>query len=186
MVNEVDFSIPLQNSPKGLDHSGLSLRTSLGCLIVTTERISEPWSPRWMNSGIAWRGEYWTQNTSEAPKDAVARSLSQVIKRTAPLESFLGPELLNKWLRRHDYLGRTLPADLRSAIETQISTLSNTPASEESQPLVPRRKDIVVMENRTRLTLEEAPILYVRRMLASEYEALQGFPETWTDVDSGL
>ena len=181
---EVAFSIDLLTWLERSALDGWFSRTSSDSLMPVVERISRRSSSAWTNSGISWRGECWTRNTSEAPSDADEPSLSQVICRTAPLESFLAPEPLQKWMDRHSSLGRTLPADLVAAIETQICTLSSMRRSGESQvpALKPRGTDSTV--SLTPSTPEEVPTLYVRRMLASEYERLQGFPENWTDIDS--
>jgi hypothetical protein len=60
----------------------------------------------------------------------------------------------------------------------------STPPSVEDQ-IGPARKvkDSATMDSPTRSTLGEVPTWSVRRMMASEYEVLQGFPENWTDVD---
>jgi len=77
-----------------------------------------------------------------------------------------------------------LPEPLIQAYQKQISILSNMPVLEEKQPLVLKQKDTGTMEKPTPLIPEEVQMLYVRRMLPSEYERLQGFPENWTLIDS--
>lgn len=77
-----------------------------------------------------------------------------------------------------------LPEPLIQAYQKQISILSNMQVSDEKQPQVLKQKDIETMEKPIPLTQEEAQMLYVRRMLPSEYERLQGFPENWTLIDS--
>jgi hypothetical protein len=47
-------------------------------------------------------------------------------------------------------------------------------------------KDSETMAKLTPLTQEEAQMLFVRRLLPSEYEKLQGFPENWTATDIEL
>jgi hypothetical protein len=183
MEKEADYSTDLQIWLGSTVQDGLYSKTSLGFLIATRARISESYSTAWMNSGIAWRGEFWMQNFSEAPKDAVACLLSEVIKTTAPPESFLGQEPLQKWLERHDVRGHTLPAELRRAIETQMFLLSNTPQSVGNQTLGHRQRGTDLTKKHTLWIHEVVPTLFVRRMLATEYEALQGFPENWTLVD---
>ena len=77
-----------------------------------------------------------------------------------------------------------LPEPLIQAYQKQISILSNMQVSDEKQPQVLKQKDIETMEKPIPLTQEEVQMLYVRRMLPSEYERLQGFPENWTLIDS--
>lgn len=76
-----------------------------------------------------------------------------------------------------------MPLALKKSIESQISTLSNMPELAESLQLARKQKDIETTGKPIHATLEEAPMLYVRRMLPLEYERLQGFPDDWTLVD---
>jgi hypothetical protein len=156
------------------------------CLTAETGEISNMSSKHWMTSGISWRGEYWTQNTLERPSAAAECSLSQVIKTTAPRECFLGIEHLEKWLARANYRSVPLPAQLEAAFKKQISLLSNTPPSEENRKPGRKQKDTETMGKPIRSIQEEVRTLYVRRMMASEYEVLQGFPENWTLVEQEL
>lgn len=77
-----------------------------------------------------------------------------------------------------------LPEPLIQAYQKQISILSNMQVSDEKQLLAPKQKDIGTTGKPIPSTQEEAQMLYVRRMLPSEYERLQGFPENWTLIDS--
>lgn len=77
-----------------------------------------------------------------------------------------------------------LPEPLIQAYQKQISILSSMQASDEKRLLVLKQKDIGMTEKPIHSTQEEAQMLYVRRMLPSEYERLQGFPENWTLIDS--
>lgn len=79
-----------------------------------------------------------------------------------------------------------MPSDLRKTLESQITTLSNMPELDASLQRAPKQRDIEMMEKRILATPEEAPMLYVRRMLPSEYERLQGFPRDWTQTDGAL
>ena len=163
--------------------NGLLLKMSPGFLIVETGKISNMSSKHWMTSGIGWRGEYWTQSISEHPSVVEESSLSQVIEATGPRESFLGTEHLQKWLERREGKSIPLPPSLDVAFKMQISSLSNTPPSDESPTQGHKQRDTGTTEKRTPSTPVEAQMLYVRRMTASEYETLQGFPENWTLVD---
>ena len=57
---------------------------------------------------------------------------------------------------------------------------------EESLRQAHKQKGTEMMEKPTPATHEEAPMLYVRRMLPLEYERLQGFPDNWTLPDGQL
>src|SRR5690349_14270733 len=76
MGNGVDSLTDLQSWLNQNSHSGSYLKTYLDCLIAMVDKISNMSSRHWMTSGISWRGEYWTQNTLERPKDAVGCTLS--------------------------------------------------------------------------------------------------------------
>ena len=138
----------------------------------------------WRNSGTAWRGEFLTQNTSEAPSDAVESSLSDILETEAPKQYFLEKEVVQKWLQRHESRGHTLPEDLQSALKKIGSTSSNTRRLGESQPRGRKQKAIAGTARPTRSTPEEGRTWCVRHLLPSECEALQGFPEGWTAVDT--
>jgi len=179
----VDYLPNLQSWLIQQDQSGWSLRMYLGFLTVEAGKISNMYSKHWMTSGISWRGEYWTQSILEHPNVVVGSSLSQVIKATVPLECFLSKEYLQKWLERSKHRSTQLPSSLEVAFKSQIYLLSNTQPSVEN--LLPDHKlrDTVMMAKPIPSIPEVVPTLFVRRMMASEYEALQGFPENWTLVD---
>ena len=67
--NSIDFS-------GNEDLGGLFSKMFPDYSTVTVETISKYSYPRWMNSGMVWRGEYSMQNTLEHPKEDVASSLS--------------------------------------------------------------------------------------------------------------
>jgi len=148
-----------------------------------TGKISEASFARWMNSGMVWRGEYSMQNTLEHPNVVAECSLSQVIDHHAPLKYFLTTPELQSLLQRAKVRKKALPIDLETAIQKQISTLSKMPQLEEYIHLARKHADIAVMEKLGHLIREGELMLSVRRLLPSEYEKLQGFPEGWTDLD---
>ena len=182
-VSEVAFFIHMRNSSKRESLTGLSSKMFQDSSIRTTEKISEPSSKRWMNSGMAYRGEFLMQNTLEHPKEDVECTLSQVLETCAPLESFLSPEQLKSLINRAVERGQEIPENMLEAYQKQISILSNM--QELVEKPVPDLKPKVsgTMAKPTHLIQEEALMLYVRRMLPSEYETLQGFPKNWTLVD---
>lgn len=183
---EADSSLSSQNSslPQSLD--GFLSKTFPDSSTQTTEKISEPCSPNWMSSGIAYHGEYWTQNTLEHPNDVAASILSEVLETSAPLRYFLDKEQLESLLNRAEARTTPMPQDLKKSLESQITTLSNTPGLAENLQRARRQKDIEMTEKLTLAIQEEAPTLFVRRMLPLEYERLQGFPDDWTLVDGQL
>ena len=181
---EADSSSDLPNFSGQGDLAGFLLRMFPDFLTVQTERISGPSSRRWMNSGMAYRGEYWTQSTSEHPNAVEESTLSEVLEASAPLEYFLNRKELQSLLDRAVARGKPLPACLERVIRAQMSLLSNTLPLDESHRPDPRRKDIGMTEKPIPLIQEGPLTLYVRRMMPSECEKLQGLPPGWTDVDS--
>ena len=79
-----------------------------------------------------------------------------------------------------------MPKALEEKIKLQISTLSNMPELDAALQRAHKLKDIETMEKHILATPGEVPMLFVRRMTPSEYERLQGFPESWTLVDGKL
>lgn len=179
----VDFSTNSQNSsPKSSLVGFLSkmFPDSLTAQMVETLASS---SKPWMNSGMVWHGEYWMQNSLEHPNDVEELTLSQVLEASAPLKYFLNEEQIQSLIKRAEARGTSLPPAMMKAFQSQISFLSSMRALAEEQVQGPREKVIEMMEKLILSTPEEARMLYVRRMLPSEYEKLQGFPKGWTAID---
>lgn len=166
--------------------AGFCSRMFPGCSTPTVEKISEHSSQRWMSSGMAFRGECWTQNTLERPSDVVACTLSEVLEASAPLKYFLNKEELQSLIDRGE--AKTIPMDpiLKDRLTSQITTLSSMPELEESLQQARKGKATETTEKPTHATREVAPMLYARRMLPLEYERLQGFPDDWTLLDGQL
>ena len=183
MVIGVDCSTDLQSLYQHESLDGLLLRMFPGPSTATVERISEYSSKRWMNSGMAFRGVYWMQNTLEHHKDAEESTLSEVLDPFCPPRYFLSPEQLKSLLERASASGKLMPEDLKGAIEEQITILSSTPQLEESILQDRKPKDTEVMVKHTHLIQEDMPMLYARRLTPLECERLQGFPPGWTEID---
>ena len=187
LVKEVDCSTNSQD----LSQTSLKKQDLVGYLwkmfpdysIQKEERTSKNSSQSWMNSGMVYHGECWTQNTLEHPKDVVVCILSQVIEASSPLKYFLNKEQLQSLLRRADSKTIPMPMELRRRIELQITLLSNMPELDEYLLQDPKAKDTETMVKLLHATPGAAQMLSVRRMLPSEYEKLQGFPVGWTQVD---
>jgi len=153
---------------------------------VIVEKISKRSSVAWMNSGMAFRGECLTLKTLEHHNDVVVCTLSQVVDHSAPLKYFLKADQLKKWLKRAKTKKFPMPKELVKAMERQASTQFSTPQLVENQTQGLKAKASGTTAKHTPLTQEEAQTLFVRRLLPSEYEKLQGFPENWTATDIEL
>lgn len=172
-----------RGSSKKESLNGSSLKTSRGCSTATTGKISKESSKSWTNSGTVFRGEFSTQNISEHPSVVVESTLSEVLETSAPLKYFLTPQQLQSLLNRAAARRTSLPENLERCMELQISTLSNMRESTGSPRPVPKQKATATTAKHTRSTLGGPRTLYVRRLLPSECEKLQGFPPAWTEID---
>jgi hypothetical protein len=108
------------------------------------------------------------------------------VGRSAPQKYFLSPAQIKQWLARASAKGILVPEEMLRALEIQASTQSNTPQSDAARAPDRKQKGSETTEKRTPSTREEVPMLFVRRMLPSEYEKLQGFPKNWTATDIEL
>ena len=111
---------------------GSSLKTSPQYCPVTTGRISSDSSPHLMTAGIVYRGQFWTHNTFPWRKGGGACSLADILEDgNVPQKYFLSPTACKGILRRADRRGKTLPATLRTALET-VAYGSQIPSAEPS------------------------------------------------------
>ena len=75
---------------------------------------------------IQLRGECWTPNTGESPKDAVESSLSAILQESAPEKYFLSARACEGILRRAEKRGKKLPLMLWEAlVETVERSICN-------------------------------------------------------------
>ena len=179
---EVDFFINMPNSSKKQNLDGSWSKTCQDYSIATKGKISKSSFRHWTNSGMAFRGECLTLNTLEHPKGAGASMLSEVLEPSAPAKCFLTPQQIKSLVHRAEAKGKPLPAALHKALVVQMSLLSNTHQSVESRMQDRRLKDIAMTRKPTRSTQEVAQTLFVRRLMVSECEQLQGFPKGWTAI----
>lgn len=180
----MDSSTNMQNSSKKSALVGFLSKMFPDFLTAHKVETLASSSQRWMNSGIVWRGEYWMQNSLEHRSDVAERTLSEVLEPQAPLKYFLSVEQIQSLIARATDRGTSLPPAMMKAYQDQISFLSSTQELAEEQAQGHKEKVTEMMEKLILSTPEEARTLYVRRMLPSEYEQLQGFPVNWTEIDS--
>jgi len=109
--------------------AGFSLRTCPDFCLPIEAEISPSFSMHWADSGMAWRGEYLTLNTSDSPNDAVACGLSDVLEDRVHPRFFLSPKAARGILRRAKKRGRTLPHALEVAL---IALTEKTPNNSSS------------------------------------------------------
>ena len=178
------FSTNLLNLSNLIDQNGSLSKTYQGYSTATKEKISKYSSKRWMNSGMAYRGEFLMQNILEHPKDVEESLLSQVLEASAPLRYFLSQNHLKSLIDRASARKKSLPPKMENRIKNQIALLSSMQVLEEStlQDLKPKVTEM--MEKPTPSTAVEVRTLFVRRLMPSECEKLQGFPPNWTEIDT--
>lgn len=123
------------------------------------------------------------QNSLEHRKDVEEHTLSEVLEPQAPLKYFLNPEQIQSLIARATERGTLLPPAMMKAYQSQISFLSSMQELAEEQVQGHKEKVTEMMEKLILSTPEEARMLFVRRMLPSECETLQGFPKGWTEID---
>ena len=72
------------------------------------------------------RGECWTPNTGESPKNAAESSLSAILQESAPEKYFLSARACEGILRRAEKRGKKLPLMLWEAlVETVERSICN-------------------------------------------------------------
>ena len=153
------------------DLGGSCWKMSLDSSVPTKGLTSDGFSMKWSNSGMAFRGELWTLDTSESPSDAVECSLSQVLNPTAPARFSLSAKAASGILRRAGRRGKVLPAALETALESLAhSQQESTDSQMESKSSF---KD-------TSASSERMAGQSVRRLTPTECERLMGWPDGWT------
>lgn len=103
---------------------------SVASLVETSWRSSV----RWMNSGMVWRGAFWTASISEWPSDGAVCSLSDVLESHVPLRFYLSPRACAGILRRAAKRGRTLPPALEVALTAVVEMGETSPLLSEKTP----------------------------------------------------
>jgi len=157
---------------------GFSWRMFPGFYPRTGETISASSSTPFRGSGMAWRGEYLTADTSESPSGAVGSTLSDILETSVPRRFYLSPRAAAGILRRAERRGRELPTALREALEA-LATGTGTPGT---RPMSAASREQRRGEGGTETTPKEpqGAISSVRRLTPKECERLQTFPDGWT------
>ena len=132
--------VPEQGS---MDDTPVSFMNSQGCLatlaqkwsfsktypvsfLPTAEETSESFSVRWTNSGMVWRGECLTADSSASPNRAEDSTLLDIIEtRPEQPHYYLSPNAAQGILRRADAQGRNLFPPLKKALEILASVQSS-------------------------------------------------------------
>src|SRR3972149_8573950 len=117
LAPEADSSMSLPESWARYVQSGYSWRMFQGFYPQTGETISASSSTPFRGSGMAFRGEYLTQDTSESPSGGVESTLSEVLETSVPQRFYLSPKAAAGILRRAERRGKKVPPRLEQALQ---------------------------------------------------------------------
>src|SRR3990167_2900398 len=117
LAPEADSSMSLPESWARYVQSGYSWKMFQGFYPQTGVTISASSSTPFRGSGMAFRGEYLTQDTSESPSAAVESTLSEVLETSVPQRFYLSPKAAAGILRRAERRGKKLPRRLEQALQ---------------------------------------------------------------------
>ena len=127
-------------------------------------------SVRWSNSGMAWPTGYLTLATSECRSDddgclSLESRLTDVMEQSAPRRFYLSATAARGILRRAEKRGRSLPAELDTALRA-LAASDTTPTQTPSSP-TPSPSPAKTTSS-------------VRRLSPTECERLMSYPDGWT------
>lgn len=127
LENSQDSGLSLRELPGYYGLVGLLSKTSQGFFHRKKVRTFNTSSKRLPNSGMVWRGAYWIAVTSECPSNADVCTLSDVLETSeVPQRFYLSAKAARGILRRAERRGRTLPTQLRRALEALSSAAAGT------------------------------------------------------------
>ena len=126
-TQEETLLLSLSEFYQSKSQNGLSGKTSPVFYPVEEDGIFLQSSERLLKSGTAFRGECWTHNFSECPKDAEESLLSDILETGDHLGGFfLSPKACQGILRRAEKREKDLPEALRMALISQSKGSINT------------------------------------------------------------
>lgn len=89
-----------------------------------TGKLSDASSGPLMRAGIAFRGEFWTRDTSECPKDVVVSSLWAALEQRVPSKYFITAKASAGILERIARYGKALPTDMHKAMVARSAVMA--------------------------------------------------------------
>ena len=118
MENKADSSTILHDLLEKVAPKLSSSKTLRESSLPTRDEISQQSFGRWPTSGMAWRGECLTVDTSASPSHAQGSSFADLMEtQKPPQEYFLSQNAAIGILRRVDRMGRHLLPPLRKSLE---------------------------------------------------------------------
>jgi hypothetical protein len=120
LTQEETSCLPFFQSLINAAPSGLCGKMSPGYCRPTEEKILEPSSGRWANSGMGSPTGFLTLNTSESHNGAEECLLSDTLETgDLPQRFYLSPKACRGILNRAERRGKKLPPMLKEALEQQ-------------------------------------------------------------------
>ena len=121
-TKDLDLHWRISNVLNKFNPNGYVGKTYQGFCPVTTGKTTELSSQSLMNSGIVYRGQYWTANGFSYRKEGGACSLSEILEDgSVPQKYYLSPKACKGILRRARARGKKIPPALETALETVAS-----------------------------------------------------------------
>ena len=135
-TKDQDLHWRISNVLNRFNPNGYVGKTYLGYYPVITGRTTEHSSQNLMNSGIVYRGQYWTANGFPYRKGGGACSLSDILEAgSVPQKYFLSPKACKGILRRAEKRGKSIPPALELALKTVASQELSAPQEPDSTDL---------------------------------------------------
>lgn len=171
--------------------SGLSERMFPAFSLSTMEKTFGESYPISITSGMVWRGECWTVDSSESPRDAVECSLSQVLEASVPAKYYLSNKAIAGMLRRslqYQRSGYVFQQETGNGKTLQLKTLSLQSLLRlitDERQLGSLEMKAISSPTQCQQTIEgllstSTKKILLRKLTPNEKEQLQGFPRDWT------
>jgi site-specific DNA-cytosine methylase len=181
---EADCGKNISDSSSYSDLNGYLQKMFPDFSLSTMEKTSGQSFPTSIRSGIVWRGECWTVNSSESPKVASGCSLLEVLETSVPQKYYLSKKAVIGIIRRAQRDGRSahvLIQEVENGTTRRLKRLSLQLS--ELQKVVKGLRDISLtqlQQDNVELKDDQGREITLRKLTPIEKERLQGFPMNWT------
>ena len=105
--------------PSSRKSSGSQTQKPLMCLCLTSGRSADASTMNWVDGALL--GEYTMHSFGESPREENASLLSQILEDSVPPRFYLSEKACRGILNRAERRGKTLPEELRLALESQAN-----------------------------------------------------------------
>ena len=183
-VAEAAYSTNLSLLLKKHNLDGLSWKTLSDYSAQKKDSPLKKLSTNSKRSGIWGPGFRATLSMRACPTTGRGSSLSQVIDRKPPLNSFLSPANITGILRREKRAGRTLDPAFETGLNQSLSfwfSVAEALGIPKQKILAPRY--VLKLED-IKAATATGQFSVARNLTWDECEKLMGFPEGWTVVEA--